>query len=753
MLGFLDPNDPNSGAQALLTQEQLAAQQRVAQSLIERAKRSRPMTHWTQALAQGLEGVMGGYEQAKADQAAARTAAFDRGLLSSGDLSAPGSTPPSVPTSGGGAPSAPKSPGGAVMASDAAPAEFGDVAPRLKGDLMRDFGLQPHQAGGIVGNLAHESGGFKELQELKPLVPGSRGGFGYAQWTGPRRKAFEAWSAENGMDPRGYDANYGFLKHELAKTPEGSVLAKIRQAPDARAATEIFSNDFLRPGIVGMGSRMNWTDRVLRLAGQQRAETPVEPQRVQMAAGPAATMSDADPIQIDRAPPVARPTAPLPTPRPAAFGAPGTGPGLTAEEGGALAFAPQMQPGATMARAPAPSAAAPSPAAAGPTNSVAAVAAALAGRQGAPAAPAATPGQSAVAQALGVNPRVLEAATSPYASPATKQVAGLILRQQIEASQKNAEYNRPDAVQQRQLTIEGQRLTNDKTRRDLSRVETETMTAPNGQVFEREKGKPGAQWQPSLTLPQKPADPTVTQRELADENAARAQKGQPPLSMLEYRTQIGRASAPSVNIDQKQESEFGKETGKALAKRFDAMATEGDEASQNMALVTELKRLGGKIDFGAPAVAKQLLGRVGIKTEGVSDIEAFDTLINRLTPQQRVPGSGATSDFDAKMFRNSLPQLMNTPEGNALVISTIEKLQSNKIARGDIAMRVQIGELKPSEGIAEIRKLQAEARAMSDAVKDFGKPKAAPGAAQAPASTGMAPAKRPADKDPLGLFQ
>ncbi len=85
------------------------------------------------------------------------------------------------------------------------------------------------------------------------------------------------------------------------------------------------------------------------------------------------------------------------------------------------------------------------------------------------------------------------------------------------------------------------------------------------------------------------------------------------------------------------------------------------------------------------------------------------------------------------------------------------------MARGDIAMRVQMREITPKEGVAEIRKLQLEAKALSDSVRDFGKGRpgasgsstgssAAP-AAQVPASTGAAPAKRPADKDPLGLFQ
>ena len=127
--------------------------------------------------------------------------------------------------------------------------DSGGVGQRLKSDLQRDLGLADHQAAAIVGNADWESGSFKSLQEIKPLVPGSAGGFGYMQWTGPRRRQFEAYVAERGLDPRSYDANYGFLLHELTNTPEGKVLDRLQGAADVDEATRIFSDTFLRPGI------------------------------------------------------------------------------------------------------------------------------------------------------------------------------------------------------------------------------------------------------------------------------------------------------------------------------------------------------------------------------------------------------------------------------------------------------------------------------------------------------------------------
>lgn len=131
-----------------------------------------------------------------------------------------------------------------------------------------DLRLTPHQAAGVMGNLAHESGWFKQMQEIKPTVPGSRGGFGWAQWTGPRRKAFEQWTRQNKLDPYSDEANFGFLKHELL-TSERPALEKLRKAKDPYQATQFFMGKvgdvtgFERPGIPHFGSRKVRAEKIL----------------------------------------------------------------------------------------------------------------------------------------------------------------------------------------------------------------------------------------------------------------------------------------------------------------------------------------------------------------------------------------------------------------------------------------------------------------------------------------------------------
>ena len=140
--------------------------------------------------------------------------------------------------------------------------ENAEIGVRLMEDLQGELGLTKEQAAAFVGNLAHETGGFKFMQEINPTVAGSRGGYGFAQWTGPRRKMFEAWAAENGLDPSSYEANWGYLKKELTEKDSEiqsmgiNTLAGLREIEDLEEATRFISDSFLRPGTPHMGSRL-----------------------------------------------------------------------------------------------------------------------------------------------------------------------------------------------------------------------------------------------------------------------------------------------------------------------------------------------------------------------------------------------------------------------------------------------------------------------------------------------------------------
>lgn len=135
---------------------------------------------------------------------------------------------------------------------------FRQKAPEVMQDLMSDFGMTLDQAAGVLGNIGHECAGFRTMQEIKPIVKGSRGGWGWCQWTGPRRVAFENWCADNGFNNLSDDdANYGFLKYEF-ETTESAALTHLRKTQSLSDATRSFMNKFERPGKKHFSSRLKW---------------------------------------------------------------------------------------------------------------------------------------------------------------------------------------------------------------------------------------------------------------------------------------------------------------------------------------------------------------------------------------------------------------------------------------------------------------------------------------------------------------
>ncbi|MDX1114790.1 hypothetical protein GOL31_23600 [Sinorhizobium medicae] len=136
---------------------------------------------------------------------------------------------------------------------------------------------------------------------------------------------------------------------------------------------------------------------------------------------------------------------------------------------------------------------------------------------------------------------------------------------------------------------------------------------------------------------------------------------------------------------------FGKSSEHA-AERFAAYQEEGLKAKALSSNVNRLAELSRSIGTGKWAELKKTVGpwakAVGVDVEGLDDIQAFESMVSKVAPSMRVPGSGATSDFDAKQFLQSLPTLSNTTEGNALIARTTGAIEQNKIAAAEIANRV-----------------------------------------------------------------
>lgn len=133
-------------------------------------------------------------------------------------------------------------------------------APWAMDRLIKDFEFALDDAAAAMGNAGHESGGFKLMQELKPTVKGSRGGYGWFQWTGPRRRAFEAYCDRNKLDINSREANYAFLFVEL-KGDEKAAVAKTKAAKGLEAKVKAFEMAYERAGVKHYPSRIEWAKK------------------------------------------------------------------------------------------------------------------------------------------------------------------------------------------------------------------------------------------------------------------------------------------------------------------------------------------------------------------------------------------------------------------------------------------------------------------------------------------------------------
>jgi hypothetical protein len=125
-------------------------------------------------------------------------------------------------------------------------------APGIMEKLVAAFAIQNYQAAGILGNLGYESNGLRILQEVLPAGSTGRGGLGWAQWTGPRRTAFESFCADQGLNPTSDAANF-----EL-RGPKKSSIDKLNGTINLSDAVRTFEKEFEAAAVKRYPLRERW---------------------------------------------------------------------------------------------------------------------------------------------------------------------------------------------------------------------------------------------------------------------------------------------------------------------------------------------------------------------------------------------------------------------------------------------------------------------------------------------------------------
>jgi hypothetical protein len=170
-------------------------------------------------------------------------------------------------------------------------------------------------------------------------------------------------------------------------------------------------------------------------------------------------------------------------------------------------------------------------------------------------------------------------------------------------------------------------------------------------------------------------------------------QGMDPASAMERAFGAG---GTSVNVNTgPSETAFSQETGRIIAQEADGVAQQGAAAQRSMGQLNTLEQALLNSPAGAGGAIANMAANIGIKTEGVENLELANAIISQLVPSQRPPGSGVMSDADLALFKASLPRLINTREGNQLIIDTMRNIAQYDMQRGEIARGMQLGQITP----------------------------------------------------------
>lgn len=366
-----------------LTPEEIAAERKGAAALGQQAMSTAPIGHWSQGLNRVLQGLMAGYDDYRASDAAKQnsteSAALVQALLGGGTAAAPApaaapAMPTSVPASSSGGVSTP-------MGNTSIPVSGDDNAARAMA-FFQSKGMAPADAAALVWNFQQESG-----KNLNPTLSHDGGtGFGIAGFRDPtpgqgRWTNLRNFAAENKLDPNSLDAQLQFAWNEL-QGPENATFQKIQAArtPEEKAAAAI---GYFRP-------RADYAAARAARAGEVNSLLRGQP--VQVAINDP-TFAPATPQIVDANQPSPLDTAQYPA-------GPVGAPVAAADGSGPAALPTNAQP------------------AQGVLPTAQAVQASAQ-----PARPA-------------INPAILQAMTSPYVNDQTRQIATLLFKSQMDQQAK-----------------------------------------------------------------------------------------------------------------------------------------------------------------------------------------------------------------------------------------------------------------------------------------------------------------------------
>jgi hypothetical protein len=183
--------------------------------------------------------------------------------------------------------------------------------------------------------------------------------------------------------------------------------------------------------------------------------------------------------------------------------------------------------------------------------------------------------------------------------------------------------------------------------------------------------------------------------------------GEQPIPFRDWMLQMRKAGASNVSVDTgadgAEDAKFYAGMDEAEAKRWGSIIEGAPLVYRTGQQLGILEQQLAQAPQGAQGAWTAAAGQFGIPLDGLDEVQAAQATINALVPQQRPPGSGTMSDADLALFKGSLPQIINQPGGNALIMETLkainaydqqlvaitDQLASREITRGEARKRMR----------------------------------------------------------------
>ncbi|BCH25772.1 hypothetical protein [Mesorhizobium sp. L-8-3] len=172
----------------------------------------------------------------------------------------------------------------------------------------------------------------------------------------------------------------------------------------------------------------------------------------------------------------------------------------------------------------------------------------------------------------------------------------------------------------------------------------------------------------------------------------------------EFLLETKRAGATNITVG-------GEPSDTALRKSLDTKTGElwneyQKAGNQSAGLVADMEVIDELIKMApqGPVIGRLQEAFPGIDSAGA----AFQSIVKRLAPTLRVPGSGATSDLEFDAMMQSLPALRNKPEANKLISEMIRMKGALNIGRSEVIDSFAAGEISAAEARRKIADLDRQ---------------------------------------------